>query len=95
MLLDIYKSLLNNNSINSEFSNFFSDVNEYFKKEDIYKLLDLCIKYKLCSFVDKINNYFKSEDYISEKYKVDVPKKMSGKKIINLIYNTKQSIKIE
>ncbi len=95
MLLDIYKSLLNNNSINSEFSNFFSDVNEYFKKEDIYKLLDLCIKYKLCSFVDKINNYFKSEDYISEKYNVDVPKKMSGKKIINLIYNTKQSIKIE
>lgn len=95
MLLDIYKSLLSNNNINKEFSSFFSDVNEFFKKEDIYVLLDLCIKYKLSSFVDKINNYFKSEDYISEKYKVNIPKKMCGKKIINLIYNTKQSIKIE
>ena len=95
MLLDIYKSLLSNNNINKEFSSFFSDVNEFFKKEDIYVLLDLCIKYKLSSFVDKINNYFKSEDYISEKYKVNIPNKMCGKKIINLIYNTKQSIKIE
>lgn len=93
MLLDIYKSLLSNNSINNEFSNFFNDVDEHFKKEDINILLDLCIKYKLSSFIDKINNYFRLENYISERYKVDIPKKMSGKKIINIIYNTKQTLK--
>ena len=93
MLLDIYKTLLNNNNINNELSLFFRNINENFKKDDIYDLLDLCIKYKLGSFIDKINKYFNLESYIQDKYKVNVPDKMSGKKIVNIIYNTKESIK--
>lgn len=93
MLVDIYKGLLNNNSVNEEFTNFFSSIDEHFKKDDITILLDLCVKYKLCSFIDKINNYFGCEDYLSTNYNVTIPKKMSGKKIINTIYNTKQSLK--
>ena len=93
ILLDIYRYLLNNNNINEEFREFFRNITEHFKKTDINLLLDLCIKYKLPFLLDKINNYFKLEKYISEKYKVNVVKKMSGKKIIHEINNINLNIK--
>lgn len=85
LLLDVFKTILLANKQNKEILDFYKDICEDIYEEDIYILVDLCLKYKLGSILDKINTYKNFNSYIEKKNNLKLPNKISGKKIIDMI----------
>lgn len=85
LLLDIYRTILCGNNNNIDVLDFFKDIDENIMEYDLYTLIDLSIKHDLGNILDKINLYKDFTIHIENKYNIDIPYKMSGKKIINKI----------
>ena len=72
LLTDIFRFILLNNILHSDLMIFFKNINENFKEDDIYGLVDLSIKYNLDDILNKLNSYTNLSSYIQNKY----PKKL-------------------
>ena len=85
LLLDIFRTILLGNKQNKEILEFYKDISEDIREEDLYIMVDLCIKFKLGNIIDKINTYKNFNSYIEDRANIKLPPKISGKKIIDMI----------
>ena len=85
LLLDIFRTILLGNKQNKEILEFYKDISEDIREEDLYIMVDLCIKFKLGNIIDKINTYKNFNSYIEDRTNIKLPPKISGKKIIDMI----------
>ena len=61
---------------------FFKSCNEIIKYNNFKKIIDFAIDIDNISIIDLIRKTFNVVDYVNEKYKLSLPKRMSGKKLI-------------
>jgi hypothetical protein len=85
LLIDIYEKLYDKIPTN-DLINFSTEIELLIMYEDFNNLIDICINYNLCSILDKLSNYIDIYKIINQKYNLNLKYNISGKKILQLIY---------
>lgn len=60
LLIDVYRYILLNNIFNTDILNFFKNIDNNFKEEDINYLIDLSVKHNLKDIIIKLKKYKKN-----------------------------------
>jgi hypothetical protein len=86
LLIDIFENLLKNLPFN-EFNIFYQQIELIIIYNNFEDLIKLCIKYNIGKVIDKLNLYIDVENIVNRMYKINLPQRISGEKMIKYILN--------